>query len=87
MHAGTRSACAYVFESLEEAEKTLTAWRSDYNTVGLCSALGMLTAGEFAELGQMNAGRRWPEFPAVRVASNRGEDPVFSGTRADPVMK
>ena len=48
---------AHVFESLEDAEETLTSWRSDYNGVRPHSALGMLTPREFAELGQRNAGR------------------------------
>ncbi len=48
---------AHVFESLEDAEETLTSWRSDYNAVRPHSALGMLTPREFAELGQRNAGR------------------------------
>jgi transposase InsO family protein len=48
---------AHVFESLEDAEETLTSWRSDYNAVRPHSALGMLTLREFAELGQRNAGR------------------------------
>ncbi|MFM7259312.1 MAG: integrase core domain-containing protein, partial [bacterium] len=51
----------HVFESLEDAEETLTSWRSDYNAVRPHSALGMLTPKieirEFAELGQRNAGR------------------------------
>ncbi len=48
---------AHVFESLEDAEETLTSWRSDYVAVRLHSALGMLTPREFAELGQRSAGR------------------------------
>jgi putative transposase len=48
---------AHVFESLEDAEETLTSWRSDYNHVRPHSALGMLTPKEFAELGQGNQGR------------------------------
>ncbi len=34
---------AHVFESLEDAEKTLTSWQGDYNAVRQHSALGMLT--------------------------------------------
>ena len=52
---------AHVFESLEDAEETLTSWRSDYNEVRPRSALGMLipkiASREFAGLGQRNAGR------------------------------
>ncbi len=58
-NARLRAEClnAHVFESLEDAEGTLTSWRSDYNPVRLHSALGVLTPREFAELGQRNAGR------------------------------
>ena len=58
-NARLRTEClnAHVFESLEDAEETLTSWRSDYNAVRPHSALGMLTPREFAELGQRNAGR------------------------------
>ena len=58
-NARLRAEClnAHVFESLEDAEETLTSWRSDYNAVRPHSALGMLTPREFAELGQRNAGR------------------------------
>jgi putative transposase len=58
-NARLRAEClnAHVFESLGDAEETLTSWRSDYNTVRPHSALGMLTPREFAELGQRNAGR------------------------------
>jgi putative transposase len=58
-NARLRAEClsAHVFESLEDAEETLTSWRSDYNAVRPLSALGMLTPREFAELGQRNAGR------------------------------
>ena len=62
-NAPLRAEClnAHVFESLEDAEETLTSWRSDYNAVRPHSALGMLTSKieswEFAELGQRNAGR------------------------------
>jgi putative transposase len=42
---------AHVFESLEDAEETLTSWRSDYNEARPHSALGMLTPREFADLG------------------------------------
>jgi putative transposase len=65
---------AHVFESLEDAEETLTSWRSDYNAVRPHSALSMLTPTKLAELGQRDAGRHWPEFLAARVASRRGED-------------
>ncbi len=75
-NARLRAEClnAHVFESLEDAKKTLTSWRSDYNAVRPHSALGMLTPREFAGLGQRNAGRRWPGFFAARVASRRSED-------------
>jgi putative transposase len=58
-NARLRAEClnAHVFESLEDAEETLTSWRSDYNHVRPHSALGMLTPKEFAELGQGNQGR------------------------------
>jgi putative transposase len=58
-NARLRAEClnAHVFESLEDAEETLTSWRSDYNAVRPHSALGMLTPREFAELGQRSAGR------------------------------
>jgi putative transposase len=58
-NARLRTEClnAHVFESLEDAEETLTSWRSDDNAVRPHSALGMLTPREFAELGQRNAGR------------------------------
>jgi len=58
-NARLRAEClnAHVFESLEDAEETLTSWRSDYNAERPHSALGMLTPREFAELGQRNAGR------------------------------
>ena len=58
-NARLRAEClnAHVFESLEDAEETLTSWRSDYNAVRPHGALGMLTPREFAELGQRNAGR------------------------------
>ncbi len=58
-NARLRAEClnAHVFESLEDAEETLTSWRSDDDTVRTHSALGMLTPSEFAELGQRNAGR------------------------------
>jgi putative transposase len=41
-NARLRAEClnAHVFESLEEAEETLTSWRSEYNTVRPYSALG-----------------------------------------------
>ena len=44
-NARLRAEClnAHVFESLEDAEETLTSWRSDYNAVRPHSALGMLT--------------------------------------------
>jgi putative transposase len=48
---------AHVFESLEDAEETLTSWRRDYIAVRPHSASGMLTPKEFAELGQRNVGR------------------------------
>jgi transposase InsO family protein len=82
-NAWLRAAClnAHVFESLEDAEETLTSWRSDYSAVRLHSALGMLTPREFAELGQRNPGRRRPKFLAVRVASNRGEDHVRNNSQ------
>jgi len=53
-NARLRSEClnAHVFESLEDAEETLTSWRSDYSAVRPHSALGMLTPREVAELGQ-----------------------------------
>jgi putative transposase len=74
--ARLRARClnAHVFESLDDAEETLTSWRSDYNAPRPFSALGMLTPKEFAELDQRNAGRRWPELLVARVASKRGED-------------
>jgi putative transposase len=53
----SRALDAHVFESLEDAEETLTSWRSDYNAVRPHSALGMLTPREFAEFGQRNSGR------------------------------
>jgi putative transposase len=58
-NARLRAEClnAHVFESLEDAEETLTSWRSDYSAVRPHSTLGMLTPREFAELGQRNAGR------------------------------
>jgi putative transposase len=58
-NARRRAEClnAHVFESLEDAEITLTSWRSDCNAVCPHSALGMLTHKEFAELGRRNAGR------------------------------
>ena len=58
-NARLRAEClnAHVFESLEDAKGTLTSWRSDYNAVRPQSAFGMLAPGEFAELGQTNAGR------------------------------
>jgi putative transposase len=48
-NARLRAEClnAHVFESLEDAEETLTSWRSDYNAVRPHSALGMLTPREF----------------------------------------
>jgi len=57
-NARLRAEClsAHVFESLEDAEETLTSWRSDYNAVRPHSALGMLAPREFAELGQRSAG-------------------------------
>jgi len=75
-NARLRAEClnAHVFESLEDAAEALTSWRSDYNAVRPHSALGMLTPRAFAEFGQRNAVRRWPEFLAARVASRRGED-------------
>jgi putative transposase len=58
-NARLRAEClnAHIFESLEDAEQTLTSWRRDYNAVRPHSALGMLTPREFAELGQRSAGR------------------------------
>jgi putative transposase len=58
-NARLRAECltAHVFESLEDAEETLTSWRSDHDAVRPHSALGTLTLREFAELGQRNAGR------------------------------
>jgi len=58
-NARLRAEClnAHVFESLVDAEETLTLWRSDYNSGRPRIALGMLTPKEFAELGQGNQGR------------------------------
>jgi putative transposase len=58
-NARLRAEClnAHVFESLEDAEETLTSWRSDFNAVRPHRALGMLPPREFAELGQGSAGR------------------------------
>jgi putative transposase len=75
-NARLRADClnAHAFESLEDAEETLTSWRSDYNAARPHGALGMLAPREPAELGQRNAGRSWPEFLAARVASTRGKE-------------
>jgi len=48
---------AHIFESLEDAEETLTSWRSVCKSVRPHSAFGMLTPRELAELGQRNSGR------------------------------
>ena len=58
-NARLRAEClnAHVFESLEDAEETLTSWRSEYNAVCPHSAPGILAPREFAELGQRNADR------------------------------
>jgi putative transposase len=48
---------AHVLESLEDAEETLTSWRSDYTVVCRHSALGMLTPREYAEIRLRNADR------------------------------
>jgi putative transposase len=57
-NARLRAEClnAHVFESLEDAEETLTSWRSDYKAVRPHSTPGMLPLREFAELGQGNVG-------------------------------
>ena len=47
---------AHIFESLDDAEEALTCSRCDSNAARPHSALGMLTATEFAELGQRNLG-------------------------------
>lgn len=58
-NARLRAEClnAHIFESLGDADKTLTSWRRDSNAVRPQSALGMLTPTEFAELGQRSADR------------------------------
>lgn len=58
-NARLRAEClnAHIFESLDDADRTLTSWRRDYNAVRPHSSLGMLTPTEFAELSQRNAGR------------------------------
>jgi putative transposase len=58
-NARLRAEClnAHVFESLEDARKTLHSSRSDYNALLPHSALEMLARREFAGLGQRNAGR------------------------------
>ena len=48
---------AHIFESLEDADETLTSWRSVCKSVRPHSAFGMLTPRELAELGQRNSGR------------------------------
>lgn len=59
-NARLRAEClnAHIFESLDDADRTLTSWRRDYNAVRPQSSLGKPTPPtEFAELGQRNAGR------------------------------
>ena len=55
-NARLRAEClnAQAFESLEDAEETLTSLRSDYIAMCSHSAPGMLIPKECAELGQRN---------------------------------
>ena len=72
--ARLRAEClnAHVFETLEDAEETLTSWRSDHNALRPHSALGILTPREVAELGQRGCRPSLAQVPRIAAGIKTG---------------